>query len=368
MKAHKTEIKFKPKDCDELIQTIGLLISPGYGCGCNYEVNLNVIDVSLIENFNYLFGEKHVIYYKDTDGTLLKKFIDFRRFNGIMDEWDTKNGKYFTNTFAGSYFKKHELRWDFSQAVDLEGFMKNAKYNKGICINNKNPLKRLNCAFCDSKIKKVKINKIDQNTIIRNAFSLTNLCEKNIELDFSFLKDFKDINEFHDYCEKITVFNHDSRINALNIPFLGDWIKRFLNKKKYPCFDFFGLTEDDFFYLEFGLAKRSEYDVDYKLKRLSFLSWCVWVLKENEKSEIENQKMVQHSYIYLTRFFNYICENENKLKRLLSNTKNMVFFKDLMKLKIFEEEYKHILTNLGIDNEIQNIDLAKLNNKNQILI
>jgi surface protein len=85
-----------PKTCDELIELIESLINQ-YG----NKVNLNIIDVSDIEDFGSIFWREF-------------------NFNRDVSEWDVSSGKIFNSMFYGCYkFNGDISNWDVSNAKNL---------------------------------------------------------------------------------------------------------------------------------------------------------------------------------------------------------------------------------------------------------
>lgn len=367
----RIQVRFiqKPKNLYELIGSIAYKICPSYNSNPNFQADLNDIDVSIVEDFSGLFSSNFKVYYQNIENQkeggkvfyqnfYLERNIDFSKFNGVMNGWNTKNGKIFKSTFLNSRFNKHKLNWDFSQAENLSYFMKGAKYNKAIHINNQKPLKILSNAFKESKVKSVRIDKIDRYSHLENCFINTNLNEGNINIDFSFLNEINDLQDFIGYSEKICCFNYNTNIDMLKIPHLGDWCKKLvLDENYYWAIDFWGLDEEDFqglALLEEGKAKHWEVDirdVDLSLDRLKWLNWGVWALKENENGkEVKNESFVFCAELYLKRFVKRLLEkNEEKRRvKLLSNPDNLEFLVSLLEIRFLKESLKELLVNLGV--------------------
>lgn len=241
MKLKKPNLK--PKNRKELINTIRQLISPNLFDKkhyVDYDFDLRIIDVSLVEDFSYLFSdEKHFITYDLENGHQTVKTISFSKFNGNIKGWNTKNGKFFNGTFLNSCFNKHKLDWDFTNSKEMNDFMWNSIYDKSIVINNEKPLSCIFNGFKNSKVKNVQINKINGLTGLDDLFANTNLNEENIEMDFSFLKTMSG-EMARLYAKQITGFSFNSNIDILKIPFLSDWTKKqILQQNEYFDVSFF---------------------------------------------------------------------------------------------------------------------------------
>lgn len=62
-------------------------------------------------------------------------------FNGIIDKWNTGNGKYFVGMFRDSIFNQHKLELNLNNAISIRSMFKSSSYNHDFMV--KDELKNL---------------------------------------------------------------------------------------------------------------------------------------------------------------------------------------------------------------------------------
>ena len=134
----KNRITRIPESKKQLIEMIKEIIERD-----GNEANLNIIDVSKIDDFEYLFSSD-------------KKGYGLQDFNGDISNWNVTNVKSFNSMFFGSKFDGDLSKWDVSNAETMQGMFADAEFtgNKGNIENwDVSKAENLSYMFNYSKLK-----------------------------------------------------------------------------------------------------------------------------------------------------------------------------------------------------------------------
>ena len=104
------QYKYHPETKDELVAAIKEKMSEN---GVN--ANLNDIDVSKIEDFDYLFSSD-------------KKGFGLSKFNGDISNWNVSKAIYMNSMFFGSEFDGDLSKWNVSKVETMQGMFADAAF------------------------------------------------------------------------------------------------------------------------------------------------------------------------------------------------------------------------------------------------
>lgn len=104
------QYNYHPETKDELVAAIKEKMAEN---GVN--ANLNDIDVSKIEDFDYLFSSD-------------KKGFGLQKFNGDISNWNVSKAIYMYSMFFGSEFDGNLSKWNVSKVETMQGMFADAKF------------------------------------------------------------------------------------------------------------------------------------------------------------------------------------------------------------------------------------------------
>ncbi len=162
----KYRVIYFPESKEELIEIIKEIIKKD-----GNEANLNIIEVSKIDDFGYLFSA-------DKEGYGLQEF------NGDISKWNVSNVKNFNSMFFGSKFDGDLSKWDVSNAENMQGMFADCEFtgDKGSIENwDVSNAENLSFMFNYSKLKH-NVNKWNPKSV------------KTVQMMFANCYDIKDLN------------------------------------------------------------------------------------------------------------------------------------------------------------------------------
>ena len=128
----KNKYKYYPKTNEEL-QEIIINLTNQY----RKEVDLNVIDVSNIKDFSYIFKNKPTFTGDVSEWNIFnginfeEMFANCYNFNSVLNNWDVSNGINFTKMFYGcKKFNADLSNWNVENAKEWNNFAKNSLLKK----------------------------------------------------------------------------------------------------------------------------------------------------------------------------------------------------------------------------------------------
>ncbi len=146
----------QPKDKYELKEIIEDMIKKnGYYC------NLNIIDVSKIKDFSFLFYNSvelnnfrgDISNWDVSNVTIMKSMFKSSEFNGDISNWDVSNVIDMNRMFFSSKFNQNIFNWNITNVRDMENMFAYSVFNKDISNWDVSKVEDMNDMFYASKFK-----------------------------------------------------------------------------------------------------------------------------------------------------------------------------------------------------------------------